>query len=121
MDFKDVYYKVKTTEDLYAQLEDNQVQLSTMKASRFYLVFEERITYWEKALNHLSEVIEMLLAVQRQWMYLESIFMSSEDIRKQLPQEAVLFDQVNEDYKVITQSIVKEPNAVKATHKENVL
>ena len=65
MEFKDVYYKVKTTEDLYTQLEDNQVQLSTMKASRFYMVFEERITYWEKALNHLSEVIEMLLAVQR--------------------------------------------------------
>ena len=37
MEFKDVYYKVKTTEDLYTQLEDNQVQLSTMKASRFYM------------------------------------------------------------------------------------
>ena len=50
-EFKGVYFKVKTTEDLYTQLEDNQVQLSTMKASRFYAVFEKRITYWEKGLN----------------------------------------------------------------------
>ena len=121
MEFKDVYFKVKTTEDLYTQLEDNQVQLSTMKASRFYLVFEQRITYWEKALNHLSEVMEMLLAVQRQWMYLESIFMSSEDIRKQLPQEAVLFDQVNATYGEITAAIVGQPNAIDASQKEGVL
>ena len=121
MPFKGDYYKIRSTEDLYTQLEDNQVQLSTMKASRFFMVFEKEIHYWEHALSHVSEVVEMLLTVQRQWMYLESIFMSSEDIRKQLPAEAVLFDQVNEDYKVITQSIVKEPNAVKATHKENVL
>ena len=69
----------------------------------------------------MSEVVEMLLTVQRQWMYLESIFMSSEDIRKQLPEEAVLFDQVNDDYKAITKAIVEEPNAIKATHRENTL
>ena len=120
-EFKGVYYKIRSTEDLYTQLEDNQVQLSTMKASRFYAVFEKRITYWEKGLNMISEVIELALAVQRQWMYLESIFMSSEDIRKQLPLEAKLFDQVNESYKVITQAICDESNAYKATHKEGVL
>ena len=63
----------------------------------------------------------MLLAVQRQWMYLESIFMSSEDIRKQLPQEAVLFDQVNKTYGEITSSIVAQPNAIKASQKDGVL
>ena len=84
MPFKGDYYKIRSTEDLYTQLEDNQVQLSTMKASRFFMVFEKEIHYWEHALSHVSEVVEMLLTVQRQWMYLESIFMSSEDIRKQL-------------------------------------
>ena len=76
MPFKGDYYKIRSTEDLYTQLEDNQVQLSTMKASRFFMVFEKEIHYWEHALSHVSEVAEMLLTVQRQWMYLESIFMS---------------------------------------------
>ena len=83
MPFKDLYYKVRSTKT-FTQLEDNQVQLSTMKASRFYMVFEEKILYWEHTLAHVSEVVELLLAVQKAWMYLESIFMSSEDIRKQL-------------------------------------
>ena len=38
MSFKDVYFKVRLK--TYTQ-EDNQVQLSTMKASRFYLHSEK--------------------------------------------------------------------------------
>ena len=73
MPFKGDYYKIRSTEDLYTQLEDNQVQLSTMKASRFFMVFEKEIHYWEHALSHVSEVVEMLLTVQRQWMYLYNV------------------------------------------------
>jgi dynein heavy chain, axonemal len=92
--YKEVYSKVTTTEELYTQLEDNQVQLSTMKSSKFYAAFEGPITFWERTLARISEIMDLLLLVQRQWMYLESIFMSSEDIRKQLPSESALFDQV---------------------------
>ena len=35
------------------------------------------------------------MQVQRNWMYLENIFIGSEDIRKQLPQESVLFEGVH--------------------------
>ena len=120
MPFKDMYHKIRSTEDLYTQLEDNQVQLSTMKASRFFMVFEKEIITGSTHLRMCLKLL-MLLTVQRQWMHLESIFMSSEDIRKQLPEEAVLFDQVNDDYKAITKAIVEEPNAIKATHWENTL
>ena len=52
-------------------LEDNQVTLSTMKASRYVKAFEKEVDYWERTLSHILEVIEMTLQVQRQWMYLE--------------------------------------------------
>ena len=78
-----------------------------MKASRFYLSFEEKITHWEAALSTISEVVEMIMTVMRQWMYLESIFMSSEDIRHQLPRETVLFDQVNTSYKEVMERMVQ--------------
>jgi dynein heavy chain len=44
------------------------VALSTMKASRFYETFKTQIDYWEHTLALMSEVIEMILTVQRQWM-----------------------------------------------------
>ena len=42
-----------------------------MKASRFVKAFEQEVDRWERTLSHILEVIEMLLTVQRQWMYLE--------------------------------------------------
>ncbi len=43
----------------------------------------------------------MLGEVQRQWSHLESIFIASEDIRKNLPQDAARFDKIDKDFKVL--------------------
>jgi dynein heavy chain len=119
--YKDKYYKVVTTEDLFSQLEDNAVALSTMKASRFYSTFKQNVDYWENTLATMSEVVEMILIVQRQWMYLESIFMGSEDIRKQLPTESLLFDRVNDNWINIMNAVHAKPNAVVATQADGIL
>lgn len=75
-------------------LEEDSVLLSTIKASKFYNSFATKIQRWEKALNTVSETVELILTVQRKWMYLESIFMASEDICKQLPKESATFSEV---------------------------
>ena len=64
-----VYFR--QTEEINQALEDNQVKLSTMKASRFVKAFEHEVDKWERALSLIMEIVEMLLTVQRQWMYLE--------------------------------------------------
>ncbi|KAJ3115964.1 Dynein heavy chain 2, axonemal [Phlyctochytrium bullatum] len=115
------YYKLRSTDTLFELLEDNQVSLSTMKASKFFLAFESQIDYWERTLSHVIEVIEMLLQVQRQWMYLENIFVGTEDIRKQLPRESTIFDSINILYKDILGRMMVERNALKATHTANLL
>ena len=61
----------RSTEEVFQALEDNQVKLSTMKASRFVKAFEADVDHWERTLSLILEVVEMLLTVQRQWMYLE--------------------------------------------------
>jgi dynein heavy chain len=48
---------------VFAALEDNVVTLSTMKASRYFAVFEREILYWEQALSLVSETIETILQV----------------------------------------------------------
>lgn len=75
-------------------LEEDSVQLSTIKASKFYNSFAEKIDRWEISLNAVSETVELILTVQKKWMYLESIFMASEDICKQLPKESAIFLEV---------------------------
>lgn len=61
----------RATEELFQILEDNQMTLSTMKASRYVKAFDKEVDKWERTLSHILEVIEMILQVQKQWMYLE--------------------------------------------------
>lgn len=45
-----------------------------MKASRFVKAFEREVDHWERQLSQVLEVIEMILTVQRQWIYLEVLY-----------------------------------------------
>lgn len=56
-------FKLRSTEDVFAALEDNSVTLSTMKASKYYLVFERQVTHWEHTLSLVSETVEIILQV----------------------------------------------------------
>ncbi|XP_055262069.1 dynein axonemal heavy chain 2 isoform X3 [Moschus berezovskii] len=114
------HHRLRGTEEVFQALEDNQVALSTMKASRFVKAFEKDVDHWERCLSLILEVIEMVLTVQRQWMYLENIFLG-EDIRKQLPNESGLFDQVNANWKAIMDRVNKDPNALRSTHYPGIL
>ncbi|CAM9519959.1 unnamed protein product, partial [Discosporangium mesarthrocarpum] len=129
-EYKDKYHKIRSTDDLFQArglssrhdyflkyhgiYEYDSVQLSTIKASKFYNSFAEKIDFWEKTLNSISEVVELILTVQRKWMYLESIFTASEDICKQLPKESTIFFEVNRSFSAIMQGIFDDPNAVRA-------
>jgi hypothetical protein len=54
-------FKLRSTEDIFVSLEENTVTLSTMKASKYFVVFEKDIAYWERTLSHISETIEIIL------------------------------------------------------------
>ena len=114
VEYKTVYYKIRSTEDVFQALEDHAVSVSTMKASPYYAAFAADLDYWDRALATTSEALDLQLAVQRQWMYLESIFMASEDIRKMLSLEAALFDSVNAAYVAVMNRIAANRNALAA-------
>lgn len=95
--FKEGIYRIKGVDDCLAAVEENAVQISAMKATRFVEPFAKEVDYWEKTLNYVMETIENSLSVQRQWLYLENIF-QGEDIRKQMPKETVKFENLTEGY-----------------------
>ena len=55
------------------------------------------------------------LQVQRSWMYLENIFIGSEDIRKQLPQESLMFEEVHVGFMQAMRELQAASNVVRAT------
>lgn len=59
--------------------------------------------------------------VQHNWMYLENIFIGSEDIRKQLPQESLMFESVHHAFMRSMVWLHSVGNVVKATTGQGVL
>lgn len=114
------HYRLKINHDMMQNLEDNNVSISAMKGSRFAKPFEQEITYWEKTLSIINDVFDIFLTVQRQWMYLENIFMG-EDIRKQLPKESKEFDTINQVWKNITEKMHQDEQVILATHRDGLI
>lgn len=78
-----------------------QVQLQNMLGSKFVGYFLEEILDWQKKLSTADAVINAWFEVQRAWVHLESIFIGSEDIRSQLPEESKRFEKIDKEFKVI--------------------
>lgn len=98
-------------EDLMTQLEDDQMQISTMMGSKFVAEIRDDVEEWEIKLGYIQSIIDEWLTFQRQWMYLENIF-NAEDIQKQLPGESVLFKAVDKFWKEYMTKVKKDPHAV---------
>lgn len=78
------------------------------------------VSAWQKKLSVADLVTTVWFEVQRTWMHLESIFMSSEDIRKQLPVDAERFDRIHDEFKKMTEDMSKTPNVVQATNRDGL-
>jgi dynein heavy chain, axonemal len=108
---------IRVSEEILEALEENQVQLQNMMSSKYIAHFLENVSTWQNLLSNADQVISSWMEVQRKWMYLESIFIGSEDIRNQLPQEAKRFEDVDRTFKILLSEIVGNLNVIKATNK----
>ena len=104
-------FVVKSVDDIVAQLDEHIVTTQAMQFSPYRKVFEDKLNKWAVKLTTVSEVIEEWLAVQRQWMSLQSIF-ASPDINKQLPVEGKRFASVNKTWRLIMAQVQANPDAL---------
>lgn len=112
---------LRASEELIETLEDNQVQLQNLITSKFIAHFLEEVSTWQSKLGLADQVITIWFEVQRTWMHLESIFMSSEDIRKQLPKDSERFDNIDRDFKQLMGEMAKVPNVIESTNRPGLL
>ncbi|XP_036920260.1 dynein heavy chain 17, axonemal [Sturnira hondurensis] len=108
---------LKSDEVLVETLEDNQVQLQNLMMSKYLSHFLKEVTSWQQKLSTADSVISIWFEVQRTWSHLESIFVGSEDIRAQLPEDSQRFDDIDREFKALMEDAVKTPNVVEATNK----
>ncbi|XP_043570859.1 dynein axonemal heavy chain 17-like [Chiloscyllium plagiosum] len=108
---------LKGSDELVETLEDNQVQLQNLITSKYIAYFLKEVSSWQQKLSTADAVISIWFEVQRTWVHLESIFIGSEDIRMQLPEDSKRFEVIDVDFKEIMADAIKTPNVVVATNK----
>ncbi|NXG18699.1 DYH17 protein, partial [Grallaria varia] len=108
---------LKADELLIETLEDNQVQLQNVLASKYRAFFLQRAQDWQHKLSTADAVINTWFEVQRKWDHLERIFIASEDTRKELPEESKKFDGIDQDFRALMSDAEKTPNVIECTNK----
>eukprot|EP00929_Paragymnodinium_shiwhaense_P066427 TRINITY_DN33321_c0_g4_i1.p1 TRINITY_DN33321_c0_g4~~TRINITY_DN33321_c0_g4_i1.p1 ORF type:complete len:3770 (+),score=1255.81 TRINITY_DN33321_c0_g4_i1:195-11312(+) len=114
-DSKDVFM-LGSVEDITIALEDSLVTISTIAGSRFVGPIRGEVEEWQKNLLLFQETLDEWLNVQRNWMYLESIFVAG-DIKKQLPSESQKFIEVDRMWRAIMKETFEYAVAFKAATK----
>lgn len=108
-------HRIVEADKVYEQIEQDQTllsgmkaTLSSMKATRFFIPFDQSgINRLETSLTKVLELLDFLLLVQRQWIYLEAIFSGSESIRKDLIQSVSEFNKVHTKWRDVMEHLLK--------------
>ncbi|XP_076243987.1 dynein heavy chain at 62B [Calliopsis andreniformis] len=107
--FKDSGVTILThLDDIQALLEEHIVKVQAMRGSAFVKLIEEDVKNFYALLLRMQSTIDEWTKVQMQWMYLLPIF-SSKDIVAQLPEEEVLFSQVDRIFRSSMNGVSKDP------------
>ena len=73
-------YLISLNEENFEMLEENQLVVQGMMASKYLATFEELVTGWQKKLSAVSDVLTQMGDTQRKWAYLETLFIGSDEV-----------------------------------------
>uniref|UniRef100_A0A7N9AZR1 Dynein, axonemal, heavy chain 6 n=1 Tax=Mastacembelus armatus TaxID=205130 RepID=A0A7N9AZR1_9TELE len=108
------------TEDIQVLLDDSIISVGTVASSRYVAPIKVRVDKLLGQLILFNQTLDEWLTCQRNWLYLESIFLAP-DIKRQLPAESKMFLKVDRSWKEIMARVNKMPNAFKAATQPDLL
>ena len=95
--------------EIVVQLDDHMGIIQGMSVSRFVVLIKADVDFWSNRLDVMDRCLEQWMRLQRQYWYLEPIFMGS-DIQNQLPDESEQFMTVDNFWTTIMAKARKNPN-----------
>jgi dynein heavy chain len=109
-------------EDDVDLLENDQLTVQGMLASRFVAQFEEEVSAWQKALANVGDVMTYVTSeIQRTWAYLEPLFMKSAEVQRELPEDAARFKDIDSDVKDMLKAMWEAKNIKTACNLDGLL
>lgn len=87
-------------DNMMEQLDQHSLDLMGMKSQGKYVeFFYDRVEDWRDKLGKVDVAVNEWLKVQKNWKMLYNIFLLSEDIRMQLPEDTKVFEGVDKEFR----------------------
>jgi dynein heavy chain len=112
---------LKMGEEEFEALENDQMVVQGMLASRYLAQFEKTVHTWQHNLAMVSEVFISVSDIQRTWSYLEPLFVHSDEVKKELPETAERFVGIDKDVREMLYTLWEKRNCVNGCVKEGLL
>jgi dynein heavy chain len=90
---------LKMAEEDFEALEADQLTVQGMLASRFVVQFQVEVDNWQKSLANVADAFVFIGEIQRTWSYLEPLFIGSEEVKRELPEDAKRFAAIDANVK----------------------
>ena len=100
---------LRLEDEIIEQLESDQMAVQSIVGGR-YGHFKEQAGIWQKSLGAVSDVVMLLVELQRTWSYLEPLFIASDEVKKELPEDAKRFQKIDEQVRQFLQKAWKTRN-----------
>jgi len=108
-------------EEDFESLENDQLVVQGMLASRFVGQFHNEVSSWQKALFNVNEVFLLISEIQRTWSYLEPLFIHSDEVKRELPEDTTRFATIDERVREILETAWKTHNVKAAFNVEGIM
>lgn len=111
---------LKLDDETIEQLESDQMAVQSIVGGR-YNHFKREAIEWQKVLGMISDVYQVLSEIQRVWSYLEPLFIGSEEVKKELPEDARRFSQIDANVRGILHKAWKIRNVKNVCNQSGLL
>ena len=85
---------------------------------KYVAFFIDTVEAWREKLGRVDVVVNQWLKVQKDWRVLVNIFLASEDIRMQLPEDTKRFEEVDKEFRELMLEVQANPLVVEACTNE---
>ena len=109
---------IGTLDETIEFVDDHSMQLMGMMSQKDVEEFKETVLEWQKKLKAVDTLLGIWIKVQKNWQRLETIFLASEDIKAQLPEDTKRFVKIDSDWRELMIEAETEPGVIEACNYE---
>lgn len=111
-------YIIGALDETIEFVDDHSMQLMGMMSQKDVEEFKETVLEWQRKLKTVDTVLGIWIKVQKNWQRLETIFLASEDIKAQLPEDTKRFQKVDTEWRELMIEAAEEPGVITACNFE---